>query len=281
MKWAAKILVKLLLARLPLPYSFWKSVGLFRHGRMDTTDYSFKIFKMHVARANPDGLPTDSVILELGPGDSIASAIIGRAYGAKDTYLVDVDSFANKKVSFYQSLIKYLNQMGLRAPDLSMATSFEDILKICRAEYLTNGITSLKTIPSQSVDFIWSHSVLEHIRKKDFQETILNLRRILKPGSYASHNIDFQDHLDHSLNNLRFPEKVWESNLFVGSGFYTNRVPALVMHRNFEVAGFEIIREEFGKWETLSIPRSSMNPAFQNYQDQDLINRTSHVLLKA
>lgn len=90
MKWAFKILVKLALARLPVPYSFWKSIGLFRHGRMDTADYSVNIFKMHVERAYPQGLPPQSVILELGPGDSIASAMIGYAYGIKVSYLVDV-----------------------------------------------------------------------------------------------------------------------------------------------------------------------------------------------
>ena len=281
MKWAFKIFVKLLLARFPVPYSFWKSVGLFRHGRMDSADYSVKVFKMHVERAYPQGLPRQSVVLELGPGDSIASAIIGYAYGVKATLLVDVGRYSNKNVSFYQSFANDLRKMGISPPDLSMATSFEDILDICNAEYLTDGILSLRKIPSNSVDFIWSHSVLEHIRKNDFVETWQDLKRIMKPGSYASHNIDFQDHLDHSLNNLRFSEKVWESSFFAKSGFYTNRIPAIVMHRIFKLADFQIIHEEFGKWEKLPIRRSSMHSVFQCYQDEDLINRTSYVLLKA
>ena len=31
--------------------------------------------------------------------------------------------------------------------------------------------------------------------------------RILKSNGLASHSIDFQDHLDYGLNNLRFSEK--------------------------------------------------------------------------
>lgn len=195
--------------------------------------------------------------------------------------MYDVGRYANEKVSFYQSFANDLTKMGIRAPDLSMTASFEGILDMCNAEYLTNGLSSLRKIPSNCVVFIWSHSVLEHIRKKDFVETLQELKRIMKPGSYASHNIDFQDHLDHSLNNLRFSEKVWESSFFAKSGFYTNRIPAIVMHRMFKLAGFQIIREGFGKWEKLPIRRSSMHPVFQCYQDEELINRTSHVLLKA
>jgi SAM-dependent methyltransferase len=280
MKWALKIGAKLLLARLPVSYGFWKSIGVFQHGRMDSADYPVKIFRLHVERAYPQGLPPQSVILELGPGDSIASAIIGCAYGVKRAYLVDVGNFANKDVSFYRLLAADMKKRGLNAPDLSSAASFEDILRICNAEYLTNGITGLRQIPSGSIDFIWSHSVLEHVRKNEFEAVLQELKRVLKPGSLSSHNIDFQDHLDGALNNLRFSERVWESSFFAKSGFYTNRIPAVRMHGMFKTAGFEIIQEAFGRWPSLPTPRSAIHADFQQYGDEELINRTSHVLLK-
>lgn len=279
MKWALKICAKLLLARLPVSYGFWKSIGVFQHGQMDSADYPVKIFRLHVERAYPQGLPPQSVILELGPGDSIASAIIGRAYGVKRAYLVDVGSFVNKDVSFYQFLAADMKKRGLNAPDLSSATSFEEVLRICNAEYSTNGITGLRQIPSGSVDFIWSHSVLEHVRKNELEAVLQELKRVLKPGSLSSHNFDFQDHLDGALNNLRFPERVWESSFFANSGFYTNRIPAVRMHGMFKMAGFEIIQEAFGRWPSLPTPRRAIHEDFQQYGDEDLINRTSHVLL--
>jgi SAM-dependent methyltransferase len=280
-KWAFKIAAKLLLARLPVPYAFWKSFGLFRHGRMDSADYPLKIFRLHVERAHPQGLPPGSVILELGPGDSIASAIIGYAYGARRTHLVDVGDFASKNVEFYRSLAADMKKKGLDVPDLSSAATFDDVLRACRAEYLTQGISSLRQIPSGSVDFIWSHSVLEHVRKHELEAVLREFKRIMKPGSLSSHNIDFQDHLGGALNNLRFSEKLWESPFFAGSGFYTNRIPAVTMHGMFSAAGFEIRQEAFGKWPELPTPRASMHADFQRYGDDDLINRTSHVLLKA
>ena len=281
MKWAIKIIAKLIIARLPLPYSFWRSLSVFRHGSMDSTEYPVKIFNLHLKRAFPDGLPSDAVILELGPGDSLASALLGYASGASKTYLVDVGSFARKDVAFYQTLAADLCNRGLQCPDLSDALSFDDILQASNASYLTNGLSSLRTIPSESVDFVWSHSVLEHVRKDELTAAFNELRRILKPGGLSSHNIDYQDHLSFSLNNLRFSEKLWESSFFANSGFYTNRVPAIRLHRMLKEASFKILHEEFGKWPALPIPRSALHSDFTKFTDKELCNRTSHVLLKA
>lgn len=280
MKWALKIAAKLFLARLPIPYACWKSIGIFRHGRMDSADYPLKIFKLHADRAYPRGLPQAAHILELGPGDSIASAIIGAANGAEHIYLVDVGAFANKDASFYRALGVALTKKGISVPDLTGAASFADVLHACHAEYFTDGLGSLRQIPAGSVDFVWSHSVLEHVRKHELSDFLLELRRVLKPGAYASHNIDFQDHLDSALNNLRFSERIWESPLFASSGFYTNRIPAVAMHSMFRAAGLDIVQEGFGRWPKLPTPRRSLHPDFRHYSDEALCIRTSHVLLR-
>jgi len=281
MKWALKIIAKLIIARLPMPYSFWRSLSVFRHGSMDSTEYSVKIFNLHLKRAFPDGLPSDAVILELGPGDSLASALLGYASGASKTYLVDVDSFARKDVAFYRALAADLCNRGLQCPDLSGVMSFDDILESSNARYLTDGLSSLRTIPSDSVDFIWSHSVLEHVRKDELVSVLGELQRILKPGGLSSHNVDYQDHLAYSLNNLRFPEQLWESGFFAKSGFYTNRIPAIWLHRMLQEAGFKILCEEFGKWPELPIPRHALHRDFKKFTDDELCNRTSHILLQA
>lgn len=279
--WTLKIIVKILMTRLPIPYGLWRSMGLFRHGRMDALGYSTKIFKLHAERAYPNGFLRDAVVLELGPGDSIASAVIAMAHGASQSYIVDMGHFASIDIAFYQSLVSTLKKNGLQPPNLSKATSFEDVLKVCNAEYMTNGLSSLKLIPSKSIDFIWSHSVLEHVRKHELADVLRELKRVLKPDGFASHNIDFQDHLASSLNSLRFSEKVWESSLFVDSGFYTNRIPAIEMHKMFRDIGFKIVREEFGQWPRLPISRSDLHSDFHMYGDDELINRTSHVLLRS
>jgi len=281
MKWALKIIAKLIIARLPVPYSFWRSISLFRHGCMDSTGYPVKIFSLHLKRAFPDRLPSGAIILELGPGDSVASALLGYANGASKTYLVDVGNFVRKDVVFYQTLAAEISNTGLHSPDLSSAMTIDDILEASNARYLTDGLASLRTIPSRSVDYIWSHSVLEHVRKEELASVLAELQRILKPGSRSSHNVDYQDHLAHSLNNLRFSEQLWESSLFANSGFYTNRVPAIQLHKMLQEAGFKILHEEFGKWPVLPISRCALHSDFTKFTDEELCNRTSHVLLQA
>jgi SAM-dependent methyltransferase len=280
MNWAMKIITKLIVARLPVPYRMWKSIGFFRHGRMDRVEYSLKIFKLHADRAYPHGIPSNATVLELGPGDSVASAVIARLYGVSRSYLVDVGPFASKDVGFYKMLAARLKVEAVQSPDLSKASSLVDVLSICNSEYLTQGLSSLKLIPSNSVDFVWSHSVFEHVRKHQVIDVLQELRRILKPNGFASHNIDFQDHLEAALNNLRFSSKVWESTFFANSGFYTNRIPAVAMHEMFRTVGFKIEREEFGKWPKLPTPRRAIHAEFDGYSDEELMNRTSHVLLR-
>lgn len=280
MKWGVKLIAKILFSRLPIPYAFWKSIGIFHHGRMDSYEYPIKIFNLHVNRAYPDGLPDDSVILELGPGDSIATALLGYANKVKLTYMVDVGDFARKDTKFYKTFSEELKQKGLELPDLSTASDINDILFRCNAKYLTNGLASLKQIPSHSIDFVWSHSVLEHVRKSEIDELLRELCRVLKTNSMSSHNIDYQDHLNFSLNNLRFSEKLWESSFFADSGFYTNRIPAVVMHDKFQRSGFKIIHQRFGKWPRFPISRKALSSEFRKYTDDELINRTSSVLLR-
>ena len=280
MHWSLKIIIKIIISRLPISYSFWRKLGLFRHGHMDSIEYPLKIFNLHIDRAFPDGIPPDAVILELGPGDSATSALLGYAHKASRIYLVDVGDYIRKDIDFYRLFSNHLKEYGFIILEFENMSTIEDMLSTCNTEYMTRGISSLKNIPSASVDYIWSHSVLEHVRKAEFGELLEEFKRIMKPQALASHNIDFQDHLSHALNNLRFSESTWESTLFSSSGFYTNRIPATSMHSMFRDAQFTILQENFGCWPKLPTPRKSLHSDFASYSDEELINRTSSVLMQ-
>jgi Methyltransferase domain len=90
---------------------------------------------------------------------------------------------------------------------------------------LTEGLKSLREVPDASVDFLFSNTVLEHIRLKEFLPLVLEVKRVFKPEGIASHQIDFRDHLQYALNNPRFSERIWESDFMAKSRFYTNRIP--------------------------------------------------------
>ena len=107
--WIIKIAIKLILGRLPFKHQLLRSLNLFRHGKMDDPAYALKIFRLHFKQA-----PESLVVLELGPGDSLASALIAKAHGAKKVYLVDVGSYAKQSVKSYQIISNSRFEKNLR-----------------------------------------------------------------------------------------------------------------------------------------------------------------------
>lgn len=268
--WQAKILSKLLLSCVPFNYLFWQWLGLFRHGEMDNPAYAYGVFRRHYDQSDFARKNKGFVTIELGPGDSLFSAQIGYALGADISYLVDVGSFARKGLEQYQHMEKFLREQGLITPDVSEIKNVEELLESCRAFYLCEGLKSLREIPDGSVDFIWSHAVLEHVRKAEFVDMLREMRRVIRPDGECSHRIDLMDHLGGALNNLRFSEEHWESEWMAGAGFYTNRIRYSEMLNLFEVAGFKMVVRDVQRWADLPTPRRTMAPEFASLSNSEL-----------
>lgn len=280
MNWRLKIALKMTLSQLGVPYRRWRQLGIFRLGRMDSPDYAQKIFDLHIRRGYPDGRLDGKVVLEIGPGDSLASAVFAHAHGATETILVDAGDFASRDVALYRAMAGTLVDAGLSPPILDDARNLDDVLERCSARYLKDGVQSFTALPNSSIDFIWSHSVLEHIPLLELPVLMREMRRVLKPGGMMSHNVDFQDHLAYALNSLRFSEAQWEAAQMRTAGFYTNRVRAFTMHAMMRDAGFELLKEGFGRWPSLPTPRRVLDRKFRNLDEQELLIRTSHVLAR-
>ena len=133
--WLAKIIFKVLLSRLPINYCIWKRLYIFRHGQMESFDYSKRIFEGHYKDMKTFNDIPDPVILEIGPGDSLFSMIFSRKYSTNKFYFLDVDDFANKDVRLYKNLIKKLiNDSYLEKFDIKAKFSFVSIsFKECTA----------------------------------------------------------------------------------------------------------------------------------------------------
>lgn len=278
--WWVKIGAKIVLARLPISYRFWQSVGLFRHGFMDAANYALNVFDTHVARA---GLRYEDLkgktVLEIGPGDSVATAIIACAYGA-ESILIDSGPWAKDSALSYVGLVRLLSERGLDVPQISGDENLVDILNKFRGRYIPAGIRGWAEIEDGKVDFVFSQAVLEHVRKSEFLETQKECWRVMANGAIASHRVDLRDHLGGSLDNLRFSEKLWESDFFVRSGFYTNRIQKNQMIRFFVEAGFECEVIGESHWDQLPTSKRKMNNAFHNIPDEELCVSGFDVLLK-
>jgi SAM-dependent methyltransferase len=277
--WYARIAAKLALASLPIPYRFWKRIGIFSHGAMQDSDYVFKVFNNHLISSGLSGRP-DIVGLEMGPGDSVGSAVAAKAMGFSAFYLVDAGDYANRDVETYRETGRICWREGLAPPDLEQANRFDDILAACDATYLTNGLQSYRDIPTASVDFIFSQAVLEHVRRNEFAQIAAEMRRILKPDGVASHQVDLQDHLGGGLNNMRIASDWWETELMARSGFYTNRIRYSEMCTIFEQAGFLVDVESAVRWNAVPIGTKQLAPEFRHLSQDDLLVSSFHVLLR-
>jgi len=219
---------------------------------------------------NSNGL-AGCTILELGPGDSIATGLIAHAYGVGRTYLIDVGSFVYQDIQTYHKILDAWKERGISCDNLEKCHSFEDLCNKSNTLYLTDGIKSLKTIPTGSVDFVFSNAVLEHVRHSEFMMTMAELRRVLKPAGVGSHLVDLKDHLGGALNNLRFSERIWESSLFASSGFYTNRIRFGEMLQYFKKSGFRVKVIQKKTWTSLPTPREKMWHRYRRLPDEDLL----------
>ena len=203
--WALKIILKIIFSRLNIPYSVWKNFNIFKHGQMESFEYSRKIFEGHFRDMSKVNKIDNPIIMEIGPGDSLFSMVYSRKYSNEKFYFIDVGNFATKNLNLYFQLQKNLEKENLEVKNLVKPfKDFVDLLCFYNTEYLTSGLESLKEIDDNSVDYIFSHSVLEHVRKYELNALIKEMYRVLKPNGVISHNINYKDHLDDSLNNLRF-----------------------------------------------------------------------------
>lgn len=268
--WWVKIGAKVTLSRLPFDYARWRALNLFVHGGMHDATYAQQVFDEHVGPVR-DLLPESFSMLELGPGDSVASALLASASGAGRSWLVDAGDFATKDVGAYAPLLENAE---------AVPATFEALLAQVNARYLTNGLASLRGLDDDLVDFIFSEAVLEHVRRSEFEETVRQTFRLLKPGGYASHLIDLQDHLDDSLHSLRFRRATWESDWFARSGFYTNRLRARTLESIFAAAGFEQVARDVVVWPALPVARRALDAEFADLDDNDLRTKRLRLLLR-
>ena len=277
--WRLKIFLKIIFSRLKVPYRLWKKFNIFKHGNMEDFEYSRKIFEGHFFDMQNIKKIRNPVIMEIGPGDSLFSMVYSRKFTKGKIYFLDVDDFASKDLNLYFRLQKKLEKENYFSLEKSEKfKSFNQILNFYNAKYIINGLEGLKEIKDNSIDYMFSHSVMEHVRKYELDNLIKEMFRVLKPGGVISHNINYKDHLGESLNNLRFSEKIWESNFFANSGFYTNRIPAVEMHQYFKKIGFNLVVEEFGRWDQLPINRNNLSKEFKKFTDDELMRPTSRFI---
>jgi hypothetical protein len=281
MPWWAKGALKLSLSRIPIKYHVRHRLMLAHHGAMTQPAYAHTVFRRHFDsvsfhRKEAGGFTA----MELGPGDSLFSAMIAKAYGASASCLVDVGRFASENVELYRSMARHLTEQSLPAPDLSAARTIDNVCAACSATYEINGLESLRRLPSGSMDFIFSNAVLQAVRRDEFLDTLKELRRLTHPQGCNVHSIDLRDMMGMSLNHLRFSPRMWESNLIRESGFYTNRLRLAEIIQLSGEAGFESEVSERNHWPALPVNRKRLAMPYRDMPDDELRTKTIRIVLR-
>lgn len=278
--WYAKIAAKILLSRLPISYDLWRRTSLFRHGAMDVPQRALEAVRSMIQAAGYGNSLDGLSVLELGPGDSLATALIAHARGARRAVLVDAGAFATGEMEPYRALADLLAAEGTRIEAARFAPNTDALLKATGARYLTEGLASLQSLPPGSIDFAFSKAVLEHIRAGEFLPMMRALRLAMAPSGRSFHYIDLTDHLSNALNNLRFSDRVWESEFMTKSGFYTNRIGYTEMVSIFREAGFSVEPLTVNRFQRLPTPRARMAEHFRARPEEDLLVCEFSVLLR-
>lgn len=278
--WPVKIAAKIMISRIPGAQDIGRRLGIFELGEMEDPGYAYQVFRRHFDRTDLSRRPNGFVVLEIGPGDTLLTAVIAPAFGARSTILVDARPFARKQLAPYRAMAAFLREEGREPPAVENADSLPALLSVCGARYETRGYESLRELPDRSVDFFFSQAVLEHVRRRDVPETLHQLRRVVREDGIGCHRIDLSDHLSGALNNLRFPERFWESAFISGSGFYTNRLRYPELLRLFREAGFRATVAQVDRWERLPTARRKMDRHFQAFSDEELAINGFDVVLR-
>jgi SAM-dependent methyltransferase len=219
------------------------------------------LFQRHVARSLPGGEAVvrrkltrarqhleaygrpaeDAVFYEFGAGWDLAIPLSYAALGVGRQVLVDIRPSA--RVELVNETIALLErQVGPLGGPVSSLDELEERVGI---SYLAPRDARATGLEAESIDFVTSTDVCEHIPEDDLAQIFRECRRLLRPGGAISCRIDLQDHysyFDPGLSRyhfLRFSDRAWR---VVNSPLhFQNRLREPDYRRLVESAGLEIV----------------------------------------
>lgn len=179
-------------------------------------------------------------ILELGPGNTYINAYNFLMLGAKKVILVDkyprlIET--DKQKEFFEKEIEYIAKKY--GPKLPFIEDGEIDSKY--VQFIDKDLTEANI---RNIDFIFSNSVLEHI--KSVEDNIRAMSLCLNKNGYMLHNIDLRDHYNSNTPFLfyKYSDKIWNKYLTKEGISYTNRWRCDDFVKTFREYGFKTIYEK-------------------------------------
>ncbi len=216
-------------------------------GNTSSAAYARGVWRFHLAnylRFSGERMPT--VVAEFGPGATLGSCIAAICDGVGKAFALDACPYAandSLNLKMLDELIPDSRRMedraALRKVVATVGTNDPDSL----LQYVAP-CTDLHVLPENSVDFIFSHSVMEHVvRPIDAYKAFF---RWLQPGGIISHKIDHSSHaITRSWNgHYAIPNGLW-SVIVGGRPYLLNRMTSIQHRDAITGVGFEVLTEKF------------------------------------
>ena len=212
-------------------------------------------------------------VCEMGPGQYLLHPFLEYQLGADREVLLEIDDFADEyaQIDMAGLSLEHEYEAVRMLPEQMDGASWHSCLKRINAAYKTNGLTGYREIPDGSMDYVFSFSVLEHIRKREFAETLREVYRFLSPGGVSYHAVDFTDHFGGKKNHLRFTESVWEDEVHYKMDNYTNRLSCSEMCSMMKEIGFTVLKVRRKQFCRLPVSRRHLYEGFAEISRKDLM----------
>ena len=205
----------------------------------------FEVSGMRLMEIGTGWFPALPICFALAGAESIATFDAVRLLDASMSFRL-LDAIEANTAQIAEALGTSTMDICAALAELRQSQSLNDLLGRSRIRYTAPADPQDTGLASDSIDLVFSNSVLEHVPREAISGLMRESIRVLRPGGLAMHNIGCNDHyafFDKSIsfvNFLRYEEREWK--LWNNTIQYQNRMRAPEFVELAMQAGFEVVR---------------------------------------
>ena len=210
------------------------------------SEVNFRLRGTRLMEVGTGWYPTLPLCFFLAGAGSIATFDIVRLLGESVTFRL-LESLERYVPRIADLAGESSDAVHARLLDLQRSKNLGELLSTSRIEYFAPADGRATGLEPDSIDLVYSNSVLEHVPREVIRGLMQESFRVLKPGGLAMHNVGCNDHyafFDKSIsfaNFLQYGEREWR--LWNNPIQYQNRLRAPEFVELAIAAGFEVINK--------------------------------------
>jgi len=179
-----------------------------------------------------------------------------------------------------------LDDVRARYAKLTASGDLVTLLGASGIEYFAPADATATALASDSVDIVFSNSVLEHVQPEVLDELMRESRRLLRPGGLIVHSINCGDHyayFDRSINfmnYLQFSDAQWA--LWNNDLQYQNRLRPKHFVAATEAAELDVVIRKFTPRPDLlaALPKMRLAAEFAHYSPEQLASKSIDIVAR-